>query len=412
VTTIELSPALGRETCELRSPSSFFVKRKTKRETLHDIRPRHTIYKTHLHTRHDVNAPSSLYFIHSLLTFNKTHFLYQTVLSRSETAARDPRQLCYSAPAHPGVHPTYNNLPYRTATYFNLPTHSTPPPAMDSMRHLSSSLPSTRRRNEQTHQLLSDFKAAALSVTNLYKTATAENARSRDAGYQDALDDLLVFLDKENLGLMDGEGWKVRQWATERLDDAPKATEDDEDSSSKDEVVETRSSSPEVQRKPAVSNSLVEEEQQRPASEPPQHAPLPTPQHQPTTHIAAASPTSAPVLDSFSFRSAQAYPTNHDRDDNQTMDLDPTSTAPARTAPKASSKPRHTAHNRSRDNNRASSGPTFNFNLGTGAGGKRKMPYPDFFDISGLNPDGNDNNNNNNNRREGGGRGGKKSRHV
>jgi hypothetical protein len=289
---------------------------------------------------------------------------------------------------------------------------------MDSMRHLSSSLPSTRRRNEQTHQLLSDFKAAALSVTNLYKTATAENARSRDAGYQDALDDLLVFLDKENLGLMDGEGWKVRQWATERLDDAPKATEDDEESSSKDEVVETRSSSPEVQRKPTASNSLVEEEQQRPASEPPQHAPLPTPQHQAiTAHIAAASPpTSAPVLDNFSFRSAQAYPTNHDRDDNQTMDLDPASTAPARTAPKASSKPRHTSHNRSRDNNRAPSGPTFNFNLGTGAGGKRKMPYPDFFDISGLNADGNDNNNNNNNnnnnRRDGGGRGGKKSRHL
>jgi hypothetical protein len=168
-----------------------------------------------------------------------------------------------------------------------------------------------------------------------------------------------------------------------------------------------------VHRKPTA--SLVEEEQQRPASEPPQHAPLLTPQHQPTTHIAAVSPpTSAPVLDNFSFRSAQAYPTNHDRDDNQTMDLDPTSTAPARTAPKASSKPRHASHNRSRDNNRASSGPTFNFNLGTGAGGKRKMPYPDFFDISGLNPDGNDNNNNNNNnnRREGGGRGGKKSRHV
>jgi hypothetical protein len=39
------------------------------------------------------------------------------------------------------------------------------------------------------------------------------------------------------------------------------------------------------------------------------------------------------------------------------------------------------------------------------------MPYPDFFDISGLNPDGNDNGNNNN-RREGGGRGGKKGRHV
>jgi hypothetical protein len=36
------------------------------------------------------------------------------------------------------------------------------------------------------------------------------------------------------------------------------------------------------------------------------------------------------------------------------------------------------------------------------------MPYPDFFDISGLNPEGG----NDNSRRDGGGRGGKKGRHV
>ena len=401
-----------------RLPTSLYRRREkrlrdTSRHTYdHDIR--HTIQDTH-------DTTLTLLFRYtyspsSLTTFQHT---FDTLLSRSETAdpaiRHSPPTLLLSA-----CSPRFAlNLQQRTVTYFDIPQRTlahrsakTPLQAMDSMRHLSSSLPSTRRRNEQTYQLLSDFKAAALSVTNLYKTATAENARSRDAGYQDALDDLLVFLDKENLGLMDGEGWKVRQWATERLDDAPKASEDDEESSTKEEVVETRSSSPEVQRKPIASNSLIEEEQQRPASEPPQHAPLPTPQQQSAVHIAAASPpTSAPVLDNFSFRSAQAYPTNHDRDDNQTMDLDPTSTAPARPAPKASSKPRHTAHNRSRDNQRASSGPTFNFNLGTGAGGKRKMPYPDFFDISGLNPDGNDNSNNNN-RREGGGRGGKKGRHV
>lgn len=284
---------------------------------------------------------------------------------------------------------------------------------MDSMRHLSSSLPTTRRRTEQPQQLLSDFKAAALSVTNLYKTAAAENTRAREAGYQDALDDLLAFLDKENMGLMDGEGWRVRRWATERLDDAPKGSED-EDEGSKDEVVETRSSSPEVQRKPAVPmgpSALVEEEQQRPASEPPHHAPQHqhTQQHQPTTsHAIPQAPLAAPAMDDFSFRSAQAYPTNHNREENQTMDVDPTSTNTARAAPKTSSKPRHTAHPRSRENNRSSSGPTFNFNLGSGAGGKRKMPYPDFFDISGLNPEGG----NDNNRRDGGGRGGKKSRHV
>lgn len=277
---------------------------------------------------------------------------------------------------------------------------------MDSMRHLSTSLPNTRRRNEQTHQLLTDFKAAALSVTNLYKTATAENTRSREAGYQDALDDLLAFLDKENLGLMDGEGWKVRRWATERLDDAPKGSEDEEEAT-KEDVPETRSSSPEVQRKPVMPNTssdLVEDDQQRRASEPPQRVQQ---THQ-TSNIQAATPTSvpapAPALDTFSFRSSQAFPTNHDREDSQSMEVDNTPSNTTRVASKTSSRNRH--NNRSRDNNRSSSGPTFNFNLGSGAGNKRKMPYSDFFDISGLN------NNEGNDRKDGGGRGGKKGRHV
>lgn len=280
------------------------------------------------------------------------------------------------------------------------------------MRHLSSSLPGSRRRNDQTHQLLSDFKAAALSVTNLYKTATAENSHAREAGYQDALDDLLAFLDKENMGLMDGEGWRVRRWATERLDDAPKASED-EDEVIKDEVVETRSSSPEVQRKPVVptaASDLAEEEQQRRASEPPQHAPHQ--QHTSAAPDARSTSVAVPALDDFSFRSTESYPTNHNREDTQTMDVDNnTSNSTVRIASKPSSKPRHNTNSRTRDSNRTSNGPTFNFNLGSGAGNKRKMPYPDFFDISSLNADNNDNNRKDGNG-NGGGRGGKRGRHV
>ena len=67
-------------------------------------------------------------------------------------------------------------------------------------------------------QLLQAFKTAALSVTNLYKSAVTDQNNSRAAGYQDALDDLLRFMDSENLGLQDGEGWRVRRWATERYD--------------------------------------------------------------------------------------------------------------------------------------------------------------------------------------------------
>src|SRR5215469_11633889 len=89
---------------------------------------------------------------------------------------------------------------------------------MDSMRNLRTSLPSTSRRqaSQPPEELIQAFKQAALSVTALYKTAGAEQARAYQQGYQDALEELLRFLDKENLGLQDGEGWRVRQWATER----------------------------------------------------------------------------------------------------------------------------------------------------------------------------------------------------
>jgi hypothetical protein len=270
---------------------------------------------------------------------------------------------------------------------------------MDSMRHLSTSLPGSRRRNDQTQQLLADFKAAALSVTNLYKTAAGENTRARETGYQDALDDLLSFLDKENLGLGDGEGWRVRQWATERLDDK----EDEE--GARDDLAGTRSSSPEVLRKPqmaALSSELVEESEPRPASEPPQ---------QPPQQQASRAPQALPSLEDFAFRSTQPYPTNHDRETNNTMELDqsssstPSSTSTVRITPKPS-RSRHNNHNRNREN-RANAA-TLNFNLGNGAGSKRKMPYPDFFDISGLNFEGQNRDGKDGN----GGRGGKRGRHV
>jgi hypothetical protein len=268
---------------------------------------------------------------------------------------------------------------------------------MDSMRHLSTSLPGSRRRNDQNHQLLADFKAAALSVTNLYKTAAFENTRARETGYQDALDDLLSFLDKESLGLDDGEGWKVRQWATERLDDK------EEEEVGREDAVGTRSSSPEVQRKPqmpASSSELVEDTEQRPASEPPQQA---------SQHLAARAPMAMPSLDDFTFRSTQAYPSNHDRDTNSTMDLDqsssstPSSTSTVRIAAKPS---RSRPNNRNRDSRTTAT--TVNFNLSnSGVGSKRKMPYPDFFDISGLNFEGQ-----NREGKDGSGRGGKRGRHV
>lgn len=276
-------------------------------------------------------------------------------------------------------------------------------PEMDSMRHLSTSLPQTsRRRNDQT-DLLSSFKAAALSVTNLYKTAAADSARARELGFQDAIDDLLAFLDRENIGVGDGEGWRIRRWATERLEETPavarNTNSEDEEDAGKAEEADTRSSSPDAQRKPAMnvsSSELPEDAALRRSSEPP---------HQQAPASNAPAPA-VPSIDEFAFRTSSQLPNNHDREAPSVMEMDATPTAlpsAVRIAPRSSTKARFGAQ--ARRENRGSNGATINFNLASAAGTKRKIPYPDFFDISGLNPDGQD-------KKDGGGKGAKRHRHV
>lgn len=282
---------------------------------------------------------------------------------------------------------------------------------MDSMRHLSTSLPQPRRRNDAP-ELLPDFKAAALSVTNLYKTAAASQSKAREAGYQDALDDLLAFLDRVNLGLMDGEGWRVRRWATERLDNT-QMQEQQRKQGSDDETeedvqgrrhhrAESRSSSPEMRRKaPPVekvssdSEDAVTETIRTTASEPPQAQP--------------------PSIDTFTFRSSHAYPTNHDREGG--MEVDATSSATSTPTSTAESTPTNIRviprrnrnhHSSRRGNNATPATATLNLNLGTGAGSKRKLPYPEYFDISGFGSD----RSSQDGKDGGGGRGGKRGRHV
>ncbi|KAK4540400.1 hypothetical protein LTR36_009257 [Oleoguttula mirabilis] len=307
---------------------------------------------------------------------------------------------------------------------------------MESMRQLGTSLP--RRRNDEPLDLLSDFRTAARSVTNLYKTAASAQGKARAAGYQDALDDVLAFLDKENMGLMDGEGWRVRQWATARLEDAAggvpeqkqqAGSDDDEVAEREEEAAGTRSSSPEVQRKPPTlptpSSELAEQapSHREALAEPPAIQSPPPEAHppQPTAAVSASAPV--PSLNDFTFRSNhhQAYPTNHDREP-ATMDLDtastpPSSTEPIRIIPRPSRNRHNTNHNHNRQQRERERGgnggaAAINFNLGAGAGSKRKIPYPDFFDISGIN----NNNLDGQDRRDGGGGGkgggGKRGRHV
>ncbi|KAI5257937.1 hypothetical protein E4T42_00695 [Aureobasidium subglaciale] len=281
------------------------------------------------------------------------------------------------------------------------------------MRSLNTSLPRTspRRSQQPPEELLSAFKAAALSVTNLYKNAASEQARSRAAGYQDALDDLLSFLDKENLGVGDGEGWRVRRWATERFDGGVSGgrESDDEEEEQEDQV---RSSSPEVARKatapaPAQQDQTQSQQQAQAHSEPIMlNTEVPSIHQQPQV---LRSDVPVPQADSFTFRSSHAYPPpHHERE----VDMDSSNTSGPVDSPNSSTSNnpvrlevhsrRRNNHNRSNNNsNRVAS---LNLSsLGSGAGSKRKN-LGDFFDISGLSF--------NTNGRDGSDRGGKRGRHV
>lgn len=261
---------------------------------------------------------------------------------------------------------------------------------MDSMRSLNTSLP-----KNMPPDLLAAFRTAALSVTNLYKAAAAGDSTSHQAGYQDALEDLLAFLDKENLGLQDGEGWKVRQWATEKYDREPpnQGNESDEETT---EMEKERSASP------GRSPNSVEEEITSSTIIPPRStsAPAPEPQQPRAT-------TEQPTLQQTSmYRFTGGPPTPQDTpmqafdsspqvEQSEPAILTQSSESPIRVevvsrgsrTPHRSGGSRHGTRQSNRD---------FTFTAGT----KRKIQFPDFFDISNLGSSGDGSN----------GRGGKKGR--
>lgn len=257
---------------------------------------------------------------------------------------------------------------------------------MDSMRSLNTSLPRTtpaKPQSDPPEQLLSAFKAAALSVTNLYKSAAANQGKSRAEGYQDALDELLAFLDRENIGLSDGEGWRVRRWATERLDgrdSVSQNTESDDDASDKTE----RGSSPILQRSQSVTRVS-------PTSNPTRTASPARPEVQAPPAIITPNNEDTPVSTmppqaTFTFRSSHPYPQDADiiLSDLETSDNTRTQThdgAVSLNTPGITI----TRQSRARHNNnptRLNARPTST--IGRGAGQKRKINFGDFFDIGNL----------------------------
>ena len=238
---------------------------------------------------------------------------------------------------------------------------------MDSMRSLNTSLPKTRRRQPapqpDTHQ---SFRTAALAVTTLYKAALADIDRSRTDGYQDALEDLIGFLDKENLGVGDGEGWQVRQWAMERLEGGlpVQSTSDSGD----DEIPEdqrARSSSPVMERNLSPEETRAVETIAAPSHHRSDSAPPPV----------SSSPTAevdmSPLPPMFQFSSPQTYPSTS-TSDNHTYDI-------AAAGRRAFPNPRRSSHRAPARNLQRSAAQNL-VSLGNGGGQKRKMVH-DLFNV-------------------------------
>ncbi|BCS24568.1 uncharacterized protein APUU_41012A [Aspergillus puulaauensis] len=248
---------------------------------------------------------------------------------------------------------------------------------MDSMRSLNTSLPSSTPRPQPPEQLLQQFKTAALSVTNLYKNAVYAESQARQAGYQEAIEDLLHFLDRENLGLTDGEGWRVRQWATERSDGLAHTSDDDETEK------RTRSATPAVPRKEA---SEPEAPRQVSKSTSPHREEQAAPQQPPSTP--AAQPSEPATFDRapvFTFSAGPTFPQVQEQD----LDMhnsDSSSPSPqSETSPAVSVLARNSRQQNRHGNLSRPSPRNSTRDSPVGIGSKRKHNFPDFFDIAGMN---------------------------
>ncbi|KAL2814712.1 hypothetical protein BDW59DRAFT_154208 [Aspergillus cavernicola] len=247
---------------------------------------------------------------------------------------------------------------------------------MDSMRSLNTSLPTSTPRPQPPEQLLQQFKTAALSVTNLYKNAVYAESQARQAGYQEAIEDLLHLLDRENLGLTDGEGWRVRQWATERSDGLGHTSDDDETER------KTRSATPAVPRKEPTES---EAPRQSSKSNPPNREEQVATQQPPSTP--AVQPSEATTIDRppiFTFSATPAFPQVQE----QEMDMqnsDSSFPSAQSEAPVSVSVLPRSHRQQNRHVNLSRPGPrTSTRDSPVGIGSKRKIQFPDFFDLSGM----------------------------
>lgn len=230
---------------------------------------------------------------------------------------------------------------------------------MDAMRGIHSSTSGAGGKQtattESPEQLLDVFKAAALSVTKLYKTSALAEAKARTDGYQECLDDLLAFLDKENIGLSDGEGWRIRRWATERLDGREATYQGTESEEEPEKIDPTPAPAPAVDVVRTSASTPQQFTQTRAESAPVTSSPA---DDAPTHFI-------VPSQENFTFQSSHQYP------NIATLDLSDSRPHDSSSTPRG---------NKSRPNGlNTRPGARSSTHLGRGAGNKRKMDFNELF---------------------------------
>ncbi|KAF8716580.1 hypothetical protein AX14_009172 [Amanita brunnescens Koide BX004] len=128
---------------------------------------------------------------------------------------------------------------------------------MESLNSLASSLPTPHHKAEQ--ELLNNFKAAALSITTLYRSSRETSKRAYDAGYAAACQDLLNMIQHgvSAGGIDNGESregvtiGRVMDWTEARLEALKQKDEEEEEDEER-----------EKERKPSTASAA-------PASAPP-----------------------------------------------------------------------------------------------------------------------------------------------
>lgn len=260
------------------------------------------------------------------------------------------------------------------------------------MRSLNTSLPQSPSKKRPSHppeQLIQAFKNAALSVTTLYKKAAEGEYAAREAGYQEALDELLAFLDRENIGLGDGEGWRIRQWATGRLDGSPAiAASNESDDDQADVAKRARSHSPAVPPKSAEQdNTQIHSRSASPvrASSTPLNPSTSPQRHSKSIH--------APEI--FTFQSNIPFPQDTEMQADEPTDRSPTPSSPRVQPQTTLPTPTRKVGVGSRNSRSTNKNGTFSNRVnaralpstwlsGPGTGSKRKFTLGDYFDIGSL----------------------------